>query len=234
MTSGSWLCMPSSLSLAIHSKIQANYYHLLTPKITNLYGSIWLFGFISCGISWWANKVCFALPFPFLLFLWNTCAHSTTTMAYINKKHIIVGPNSYNFNWFIPSFLYLHVIFFLLHLILERANVHLDSFFFFNLVSFCAASGSFICFGHRVIRCLPWVHLQNAISTRERKKSEYRERINQLRLSTHYLFVQIATLCANKMNGFKMTIALFFIHIHTKKGCISVHLLQKDSWKKWL
>lgn len=89
--------------------------------------------------------------------------------------------------------------------------------FFLNLVSFCAASGSFICFGHRVIRCLPWVHLQNAISTRERKKSEYRERINQLRLSTHYLFVQIATLCANKMNGFKMTIALFFIHIHTKK-----------------
>lgn len=112
MTSGSRLCMPSSLSLAIHSKIQANYYHLLTPKITNLYGSIWLFGFISCGISWWANKVCFALPYPFLLFLWNTCAHSTTTMAYINKKHFIVGPNSYIFNWFIPSFLYLHVIFF--------------------------------------------------------------------------------------------------------------------------
>lgn len=169
----------------------------------------------------------------FIISLWNTCAHSTTTMAYINKKHFIVGPNSSNFNWFILSFLYLHVIFFLLHLILERANVHLDSFFSQSRLILC-------CF--RIVHLL-WPQSDSVFAlsasskcnfNKREKKSEYRERINQLRLSTHYLFVQIATLCANKMNGFKMTIALFFIHIHTKKRCISIHLLQKDSWKKWL
>lgn len=173
------LAMPSSLSLC-HSLKNSSKLLSFTDTENNQFISYnfrwfaaWLLGLLAgwLYILWhflWANKVCLTLPFPFSLFPeivvhiqrqpWHILIQSTLCSS--PKATISTG----SFHRF-----FIYTISFLLHLILERANVHFA--FFFALLILCCFRIAHLLWPQRVIRCLPWVHLQNAISTGRKKNA---------------------------------------------------------------
>lgn len=179
-------------AFAIHSKIQANYYHLLTPKITNLYRSIFadsLLGWLVCWLAgwlyilWhflWANKVCLTLPFPFSLF--------PEIVVHIQRQpwHILIRSTLCLSPTATISTVSFHRFF-------------ICTIFFFTSFNFGTRKCSFCIFFFRSPHFVLLPDRSFALATKSdplfalsasskcnfngaKKKREYRERINQLRL----------------------------------------------------
>lgn len=147
--------------------MQTNHYHLPTPKINNFCMRI-------LADSW--HLKAFTLPFWRRLqrptrsvisvaISVSLCSYSTTAIKYMSSKGNPFYPSRSSF-----SFIYT----FLLDLILERACVLRECFFLFVFLW-----KIFHFLWPRQCAVQLWVHLQNAILS----KDEHRERINQLPLS---------------------------------------------------
>lgn len=130
-----------------------------------------------------AQRGLFCVAISVFIILSGSSSHTFNDnhSPYMNAKHFWVEPKSYPSlqDWFIPSFLYLNNFFFFTSFNFgtgARSNVHFVHFFFLLLSHFTVLPDrSFALSLHPlcVIRCLLWVHLQNAISLKK-KKTKYR------------------------------------------------------------